>query len=183
MVKRVDPGLDRKKLTDAAFALLEADGLDKFSMRRLAARVGVQASAFYWHIGEKDELLGLMAAEIYRAADLAAPDDGDWRRWLIGFGHSLRQAFAEHRDGAMLCARARPRPTATAADSAMNIAKPLVDRGIDPARALTLKAAVIAFTLGWAVFEANGPMHDFLESMFDFRDSFDKGLTALVAGF
>ena len=88
------PQLDRDRLIAAGFAQLEDDGLDGLSMRRLAQRLGVQAPALYWHIGDKAELLGLMAGAIYQIAYAGVPAARDWRDWLLGFGRALRAAFA-----------------------------------------------------------------------------------------
>jgi len=183
MARRLDQALDIERLIAAAFAQLEEEGLDGLSMRRLAGRIGVQAPALYWHIGDKAELLGLMAREIYGAAYAGVPRAGHWREWLESFGRALRQAFAAHRDGARLCAVARPSRKGEVADHARRIAAPLMALGLDQAHALSFQASVISFVLGWAMFEANGPMHDYLEEMFDFEASFDAGLKALIGGF
>jgi len=181
MASPARPALDRDRLVAAAFAHLDEDGLDGLSMRRLAARLGVQAPALYWHVGDKAELLGLMARDIYAAAYEALPSGPDWRMCLLAFGRALRAAFAAHRDGARLCAMA-PSPS-DAGDHARRIAAPLVALGFDQQRALACEASVIAFVLGWASYEANGPMHAYLDEMLSFDASFDHGLTALVRGF
>jgi TetR/AcrR family tetracycline transcriptional repressor len=183
MARRPDPNLDRERLIAAAFSQLEEEGLDGLSMRRLAGRLGVQAPALYWHVADKAELLGLMAREIYAAAYAGVPPVGDWRAWLESFGRALRLAFAAHRDGARLCAAARPFRAGDVADHARRIAQPLAALGVDQAQALSFQASVISFALGWATFEANGPMHDYLAGMLDFEASFDAGLKALVRGF
>ena len=183
MAPRPNLQLDRDRLVVAAFAQLEEDGLDGLSMRKLAARIGVQAPALYWHVGDKAELLGLMAREIYAPAYAASPEAVHWRDWLLGFGRALRAAFARYRDGAQLCALAQAPQGRDVADHAAQIAAPLVARGLDQKRALSCLASVISFALGWASFEANGPMHDYLDEMLDFDQSFETGLAALVRGF
>ena len=183
MARRLNPNLDRDKLVAAAFEQLEEDGLDGLSMRRLAARLDVQAPALYWHVGDKAELLGLMARDIYASAYANTASAADWRDWLVRFGHALRAIFARHRDGALLCATARPPAQTDPAGHADRIAAPLLSLGLDQGQALACQASVISFTLGWAAFEANGPMHDFLDRMMDFDASFAFGLDALVAGF
>ncbi|NMN07066.1 MULTISPECIES: TetR family transcriptional regulator [unclassified Novosphingobium] len=182
MPPRPEPALDRQRLVAAAFAVLEDEGLEKLSMRSLAARLGVQAPALYWHIGDKAELLGMMAAEIYAAAYSAVPNAPDWQAWLIAFGTALRASLAGRRDGPRLCALAYPTAPTAPADHARHIAAPLVDLGLDQNQALAFQAAVIAFTLGWATFEANGPMRAFLQGMMDFEGNFAGGLGALVRG-
>lgn len=176
--------LDKDRLISAAFTVLERDGLDKLSMRPLAAEFGVQAPALYWHIGDKAELLRLMAVSIYAQAYAGVGEQGDWRSWLLGFGRSLRRAFAGHRDGARLCAMAKgPDAPVDISAHARNIAAPLVALGLSQQRALSCEASVISFALGWASFEANGSMHLYLDEMLSFDDSFEMGLTALVRGF
>ncbi|MHA3725276.1 TetR/AcrR family transcriptional regulator [Leucobacter sp. HY1910] len=68
----------------AALRVLEAQGLEGCSMRRVAAELGVQPSALYHHVPDKQTLLALMADEIvagvrlglglgFGAADAAEP--------------------------------------------------------------------------------------------------------------
>jgi len=174
--------LDRDRIVAAAFAQIEEDGLDGLSMRRLAARLGVQAPALYWHVGDKAELLGMMARAIYGRAYADVAPQADWRAWLLAFGQALRSAFAGCRDAARLCAVAKPRdPDVTA--HASQISAPLVALGLDGKLALSFEASVIAFALGWASYEANAPMHAYLDAMLDFDESFARGLKALVRGF
>ncbi|MFI8101656.1 TetR/AcrR family transcriptional regulator [Streptomyces sp. NPDC086023] len=52
-------GLDREKITAASVRLLDAEGLAGFSMRRLAADLGVTAMSLYWYVDTKDDLLEL----------------------------------------------------------------------------------------------------------------------------
>ncbi|HWL47171.1 MAG TPA: TetR family transcriptional regulator [Sphingomonadaceae bacterium] len=183
MQRENGPKLDRARLVAAAFAVIEDKGLDGLSMRNVAARLGVQAPAIYWHISDKAELLGLMAREIYGGAYDSIPRTGSWQQWLIRFGRALRQAFASRRDGARLCALAQPSPQADPARRAERIAAPLVALGLDRRTAVSRQAAVIAYTLGWAMYEANGPMREYLDEMMIFEDSFQAGLAALVDGF
>ncbi|MBO9574586.1 MAG: TetR family transcriptional regulator [Sphingobium sp.] len=183
MATRSFPALDVDQLVSAAFEQLEEQGLEALSMRRLAARLNVQAPAIYWHLEDKAELLGLMANRIYAAAYREVTSEQDWRAWLRRFGRALRCSFAGHRDGARLCAIARPPAEADPAEHAQRIAAPLVALGLSHRQALSYQASVISFALGWAAFEANGPMHGFLDQMLDFGGSFQQGLDALVAGF
>ncbi|MFD9479936.1 TetR/AcrR family transcriptional regulator [Streptomyces nojiriensis] len=52
-------GLDRERITVATVRLLDADGLARFSMRRLAAGLGVTAMSLYWYVDTKQDLLEL----------------------------------------------------------------------------------------------------------------------------
>lgn len=52
-------GLDRDVIIRTTVELLDAEGLAKFSMRRLAAELNVTAMSVYWYVDTKDDLLEL----------------------------------------------------------------------------------------------------------------------------
>jgi TetR/AcrR family tetracycline transcriptional repressor len=183
MRNRSQPAIDIDRLIAAGFDQLEEDGLDSVSMRRLADRLGVQAPALYWHVSDKAELLGLMAREIYAEAFETMPNASNWREWLQLYGMTLRRTYAKHRDGARLCAVATPASAVDPVTHANHVAAPLMSLGLGKREALSFQASVISLTIGWATFEANGPMHQFLDQMLDFDESFALGLDALVRGF
>jgi TetR/AcrR family tetracycline transcriptional repressor len=56
--------LDRKRIVGEAVALLDADGLDGVTLRKLAQRLGVQAPTLYWHLPNKAALVTAIAEEI-----------------------------------------------------------------------------------------------------------------------
>jgi AcrR family transcriptional regulator len=42
---------------DAAMAIVEAEGVDALTMRRLATELGVRTPSVYWHVGSRQEIL------------------------------------------------------------------------------------------------------------------------------
>lgn len=91
-------GLDRERITAASVRLLDADGLAGFSMRRLAAELGVTAMSVYWYVRSKDDLLELALDAVQ--GELALPDpadeDADWRDQLRLLAHEYRRMFRDH---------------------------------------------------------------------------------------
>ncbi|MFJ9885810.1 TetR/AcrR family transcriptional regulator [Streptomyces sp. NPDC091287] len=88
-------GLDRNRITEASVRLLDADGLAKFSMRRLAAELDVTAMSLYWYVDTKDDLLELALDSVY--AEIAPPlDDADWRDRLRELARSYRELLVRH---------------------------------------------------------------------------------------
>jgi len=173
--------LGQQEIVAAALQLVDEQGLDRLNMRALAGRLGVQASALYWHVGDKAELTSLMAVSFYARALAAAPADVGWRAWLLGFGHAFRGALLAHRDSARLCAVARP--IGDVQESAERLAAPLVALGLSHHAALSALASVISLALGWSVYEQSNALHDHLAEMIGFDESFAGGLAAMVAGF
>ncbi|WP_053382984.1 TetR family transcriptional regulator [Leucobacter celer] len=92
----------RNTLSDvvaAALRVLDAQGLEGCSMRRVAAALDVQPSALYHHVPNKQTLLALMADEIVRGVGASARDP---RAFCI----ELRDAMLAVRDGADVVATA-----------------------------------------------------------------------------
>lgn len=58
-------------VADAAMNILADFGLGDLTMRRLARELGVQPSALYWHVADKQSLFVLLAARMAAEADTA----------------------------------------------------------------------------------------------------------------
>ena len=86
-----------------AFAILNESGSEALTLRRLAARLGVQAPALYWHFSSKQDLLDEMGTQVIReAAALAQQADPaqSWEDWAIEYGAGLRRTLLRYREGA-----------------------------------------------------------------------------------
>jgi len=162
--------------------MLNEHGLPGLRLRPLAARLGVQPSAFYWHVHDKDELTTLLAQRLYEQARQAVPRGLDWRSWLERFGREFHTLLLRHRDSAQLCILAQPVVSDVSA-SMDAIATPLMHAGLGRETALRYYASVVSLTLGWAMYEQSAGMHDYLEQVLDFERGYDTGLRALVTGF
>jgi TetR/AcrR family tetracycline transcriptional repressor len=102
--QRCGKAAPRSSLTSAdvarsALAVVERDGLDSLSMRRLADGLGVQAASLYWHVRSKDHLLDLMAGELLSTLELPVPAPcGSWRDGLRDLSAAYYRFLLGHRD-------------------------------------------------------------------------------------
>ncbi|MGW7263164.1 TetR/AcrR family transcriptional regulator [Streptomyces sp. NPDC054842] len=90
-------GLDRDRITQATVRLLDAEGLARFSMRRLAAELNVTAMSVYWYVDTKDDLLELALDAAF--GELDPPDAGsgeDWRDQLRSLAAGYRALLVRH---------------------------------------------------------------------------------------
>jgi TetR/AcrR family tetracycline transcriptional repressor len=96
--------LERDVITATALNLLDTEGLERLTMRRLADALGVQAPSIYWHFPGKPALLDEMADALLRNVgpdiDPVAPPPVILRQ-VAG---ELRAALLARRDGARLFA-------------------------------------------------------------------------------
>jgi len=88
--------LSRDDIVRTSIKLLDRDGLDQFSMRRVAAELGtVATSALYWRIANKNDLLELAVDEVLADA-LVQVGDGDWRDQVTVVVRAAYQALWVH---------------------------------------------------------------------------------------
>ena len=96
-------GLTKTVIVQAALDLLDEAGMDGLTVRALAARLGVQAPALYWHVRGKQALLDEMATLIWRQIGdvmAALPGDLPWRELMTTYAATVRKGLLGHRDGA-----------------------------------------------------------------------------------
>ncbi|MEU6550764.1 TetR/AcrR family transcriptional regulator [Streptomyces sp. NPDC046915] len=91
-------GLDRERITEVTVRLLDAEGLARFSMRRLAAELNVTAMSVYWYVDTKDDLLELALDAAF--GELRLPDAGDggqeWREQVRALATEYRHLLVRH---------------------------------------------------------------------------------------
>lgn len=68
------PSLTVEKVLATAMRMIENDGIEAFSMRKLAAELGVGTPTVYWHVGNRDELFNKLIEEITDQFGRIAPD-------------------------------------------------------------------------------------------------------------
>jgi AcrR family transcriptional regulator len=87
--------LSRSIVLRAAVALADEEGLDGFSMRRLAQELGVVPMALYKHVANKDEMLDGMVDIVFGEIESPSIDD-DWRSAMRRRAMSVREALRRH---------------------------------------------------------------------------------------
>lgn len=87
--------LDRDGIVDATRGLLDTEGLESLTMRRLADALGVRPMALYHHFRNKDELLNAVVETVFGEIYLPEPS-GDWRTELAARSRSMREVMTAH---------------------------------------------------------------------------------------
>jgi TetR/AcrR family tetracycline transcriptional repressor len=142
----------REQVLAAALGLLDEAGLEQLTMRRLAAALGVQTGATYWHFRSKQDLLGAMAGTLL--ADLTAGLDTEppWTERVTELARRLRRALLSRRDGARLFSAAFfPLPSAPAYGEAVLAA--LGESGLSSRDAAWAAGTLTYYVVGHAIEE------------------------------
>jgi AcrR family transcriptional regulator len=88
--------LTREKIVRAAVDLLDADGLEGFNIRALGRRLDSAATAIYWHVDSKDNLISLAADQAWNEIALADPDTAGWRDAAAAMATGLHAMLVRH---------------------------------------------------------------------------------------
>jgi AcrR family transcriptional regulator len=96
MPRPIEPILSRRRIAEAALELIDEEGFDALTTRRLARRLGVQGPSLYNHIASRDALIDDMHALIAETVGSSTLEGSDWRRGLAELARSYRAAFVRH---------------------------------------------------------------------------------------
>src|SRR5215207_10144955 len=167
--------LTQQRILDAALRLIDADGLDALSMRRLGAELGVDPMAVYHHLPGKDAVVRGVVAQVF--ADMPLPaSDGPWLRRVREWARTYR-ALARAHPNLVLRIVSDPAAVAIAAASInASLTSALGDSGIEPQLAARVANVIVDYINGFSLAEVSSALPA-SES-----DDFEFGLNLILAG-
>ncbi|MFZ0664142.1 MAG: TetR/AcrR family transcriptional regulator [Acidimicrobiales bacterium] len=89
--------LSQDAVVDAALAILQSDGLEAVTMRRVAAALDTGAASLYVYVSGREGLLQAMLDRVTATIDLEAPDSSRWRAQLHSLLQRMHRALVAHR--------------------------------------------------------------------------------------
>lgn len=154
--------LTRDRVIDAALRIMDEEGLDAVSMRRVGRELGVEAMSLYHHVHDKEDLLlGIREQVLSRFLDPGT--NGDWEVRARQAARSWRQILRAHPNIMVLISESKRfamtptslRPTETALRLLREVGLPEDD-------AVKAFCALGGFIVGFVMFEigvtrASGP--------------------------
>ena len=101
-----EPPLSRERIVTTAVELLDAQGLDGLTMRRLADRLGSGVMSLYWHVDNKEDVFDLSLDSVldYRGPSQTA-EPPDWREDVVHMLEDWRASMLHHPWSASLLPR------------------------------------------------------------------------------
>lgn len=214
MAQRTE-GKQREKLTrdrviDAALRIMDDEGLDAVSMRRVGRELGVEAMSLYHHVRDKEDLL-LGIRERVLSKFLDPGTDGEWEVRARQAARSWRHILRAHPNIMVLISESkRFEMTSTSMRPTETALRLLREVGLPEDDAVKAFCALGGFIVGFVMFEigvsrASGPDDEprtpeglmaalpadefpcFMESLpylmqGDIDQRFEYGLDLLIAG-
>lgn len=183
------PALSRRELAAAAIELIERDGLDALTMRRLASGLGFAPMSLYTHVRSRDDLVDAIVEQLIERLGLGEDDatspTADWRELV-------RRTLGAYRDLAVALPRSfellalAPYGTAPVAPHLLATIARLEAAGLDPGAAREILGIVDGYASGFLVVwarsrETAAAEVDGVAALRDLA-MFDRGIDAIIAG-
>lgn len=156
--------LDRSRVVAAAIDYIDTEGLPGLTMRRLGARLGVEAMALYRHVPSKEDLLDAVVDHLVAGMRddpdvVGHPTDG-WQDFLQRLAHGVRRVALAHPKAFPLVASRPPqapwlRPPLRSLEWVEAFLDGLTDEGFTDDAAVGAYRAFTSFLLGHLLLEVS----------------------------
>lgn len=144
--------LSRELILNAALQLVDEEGLEALSMRRLGARLGVEAMSLYHHVANKAMLLDGLVERLVLSLDLPIDEGADWASTLMEVASAYRRLAIAHRRAFPLLTT-RPPATSAALVRVEPVFAALARAGFGPAERIVAAQTFFTFLNGYLLAE------------------------------
>ena len=207
--KANQPTLTRDQIVAAAITVVDREGLEGLSMRKLGDELGMSPMSLYYHVPDKSALYDLILEAVMNDIDMSADDPSEpaEERIVAGF-YALRTALLAHPNAVQLTL-SRSLRTAGQLRPVEALLGMLFDAGLSPTEAVTATDVIGQYVYGstaaYANHVADTEYHDVLREndftavtpeefpnmtravaqgeYLGFDGEFERGIRVLVRGF
>lgn len=196
--------ITQDKICHAAIELIEKNGLEQLSMRKLAGKLNIEAASLYNHIKDKSQLFDLIQEYLYSQMRINL-NEQNWKEHLIELASATREGLLKFPNTVLLFAT-RPTVSTSSLDQVEKTLKVLIKAGFKYSDIIILYRNLHVFVLGHVLAEV-GRVPGALESEepslakinidnypalkrsysyktnIDFNRGFKMGLESIIKGF
>jgi AcrR family transcriptional regulator len=158
MAERRTP-LSRGRVLRAALELVDREGVEALSMRRLGRELGVEAMSLYGYVASKQDLVDGVVEQVFRQMPLIVPGPGLWQDRVRRHAGSYRDVLLAHPHVVPLVG-GRPLVTEGTAAFVESALVELCAIGLDLTTADRVLGVIAAYTLGQVAEQVGAPEHD-----------------------
>jgi AcrR family transcriptional regulator len=94
--------LSREAIIEAAVRVLDAEGADALTVRRLGEELDTGSATLYWYVGSKDELGELVYDHVMGEVELPEPDPDRWQDQIKQLAREAYRVMLRHNDAVRL---------------------------------------------------------------------------------
>jgi AcrR family transcriptional regulator len=142
------PPLDRDQIVTAALGIVDEEGVEALSLRRLAQSLRVTPMSIYWHVRDKAELLELVGLAVLADIEIPPPR-GTWREQVKDLHRAMLVGLLKH-PNALDVLIGRARYGAAGVTMFERLLLILLGAGLPPEAAFDAYMALYEYLLGFA---------------------------------
>lgn len=172
--------LTKETIVDEATALIDDEGLDGLSMRKLAARLGVQAASLYYYVPDKTALMNELLIVLFERCFAIMPEVSTWQDWMREFGRAIWRVQQQMPAAPLLIMNTKL-DDEHFERTVTGLRMRLVRFGGDQDELMFIQSAVQAVVTGWSIFAASAYAEK-VGRMLDFEDQAMRSVDAVVRG-
>lgn len=110
MARPSKPLILRHAVVEASLRIIDTEGLEAFSLPRLARALNVQAPSLYHHFDDKADIFRAVARAVVVETQLPDPKSvPNWIEWLVALSLAFRQSILRHRNAVPILLQFMPR--------------------------------------------------------------------------
>jgi AcrR family transcriptional regulator len=145
--------LTKERIVEAALRVMDAEGLEAVTMRRIGRELGVEAMSLYNHVKDKDDILNGVTERVMTEFDYP-PFTGDWDVDARAIASEWRRLLGNHPSVCQLLAERHKPLEGLASYRAMDLALGVLrSAGLSPRDAAQAFNALGSYILGFVVME------------------------------
>ncbi|MGC3954354.1 MAG: TetR/AcrR family transcriptional regulator C-terminal domain-containing protein [Propionicimonas sp.] len=145
----------RERIIEVALAIVDEDGAEGLTMRRLGQRLGVDPMTVYHHLPNKAAVLDGIVEHLWDGVELPPPAPGEgWQEVMVGVFTAFRARLLQHPRAAAIIGT-RPSTTPALFRLIEVCLRRLEDAGLSGSDAMQLIDCLSAFTIGKVLAETS----------------------------
>lgn len=151
------PGLTPERILTQAVDLVDAEGIDALTMRRLAHELGVGTMTLYGHFRTKEDILDGMADLILGQLPVTRPGEEGPVQAVLHLANALREMMRRHPSVVRLFSRrviSSPGALRGGFEAPLAV---LLAAGFEREAAVRVFGALLAYTLGFTLYQLPRP--------------------------
>ncbi|MFI7190223.1 TetR family transcriptional regulator [Nocardia nova] len=140
------PLISKRATLEAALRIIDEEGLEELSIRRLGRELDINSASLYHHFRNKEDILLGSAQLALKEARLLDSPDASWREWFIDQARLYRQALLDH--PALVTVILKQHPHRIALEFYDKAVRILVQSGVPRPAIIPLIESMESFTFG-----------------------------------
>lgn len=108
MARPKTPLVSKRTTLEAGLRIVDGEGLEALTIRRLAGEIGVNGASLYHHFSNKDEILAGVAALALEKVRTPVNGNQGWESWVLANAVDFRRALLAHPTLAPVLLRRHP---------------------------------------------------------------------------